>query len=278
MGFWRRARGAAQWPLRCPAGPAHGVGLFSPEGHSPPEPFPTDRPIRIGLLNMHGGKGAGNRADLDRTAAALGGLDVIGLNEVHGPKAGRPDQAARLGRKLGLPWLFAPTERRFGRMSFGNGLLSRLPAVAWQRIPVLGTKKQRSFLLARLDWGGTGLNVLVTHVDRRRDRVEQLRTLLALFRCLAEPVVLMGDMNTPDDDPRIQALLAEPGVTAVPGVGQAGRQRVDWMVVRGLRATAGEMIDTDCSDHPLVRAELALPAQGEAGAASTHAKDASIGS
>ena len=64
------------------------------------------------------------------------GLDLVGLNEVLGPKLWEKiDQCQELGERLGMSWLFAPTESRWWDGSFGNGMLSGLPVKAWQRIP-----------------------------------------------------------------------------------------------------------------------------------------------
>ena len=94
--------------------------------------------IRFATFNIRGGKGQDGVRSLDRIAACLKGFDVIGLNEVHGPLHlfSDRDQAKVLGETMDLAWLFAPTERRWWRDHFGNGILSNLPVANWQRIPL----------------------------------------------------------------------------------------------------------------------------------------------
>src|SRR5688572_7316293 len=89
----------------------------------------ANRPtLRVGTFNIHSGRDAAGKFDLARTAACLERFDLVALNEVRGAyvwQAG--DQAELLGRRLDMPWLFAPTTRRWWRDDFGNGLLCSLP-------------------------------------------------------------------------------------------------------------------------------------------------------
>jgi endonuclease/exonuclease/phosphatase family metal-dependent hydrolase len=236
------------------AGPADGSS-FSGKPAAPVSSAPQR--IRIGTFNIHGGKGVDGQLDLRRTAECLRGAQLLGLNEVHGPSFGESaDQAEQLGRRLGQSWLFAPAELRWFREDFGNGLLTSLQVDFWQRIPLARRtgKGYRNVVLAGLDFGARRLNVMVTHLDRASDgdRIAQLRIVTNLFLSLAEPAVLLGDLNTRPDDPNIQPLLKATGVddplaalSDGPGPG-----RIDWIVTRGLR-TVGRGVDTSgASDHP----------------------------
>jgi endonuclease/exonuclease/phosphatase family metal-dependent hydrolase len=219
--------------------------------------------LRVATFNIHGGTGLDGVRDLQRTADCLQGLDLIGLNEVHGAWLGAEgDQAAALGRQLGLAWLFAPTERRWWCDHFGNALLTSLPVLSWQRMPLAGPPRasHRNVLLARLGYGERTIQVLATHVDRGRYRESQLRAVVHLFLALAPPAVLLGDLNSSEQEPLIQQLLTTPGVhdPVRDFLGAATPNRIDWIFTRGLRGTHAQVCANGASDHPCSIAELAI--------------------
>jgi len=254
--------GAGVWRLsmRTHAGAASGTSLNGPG----PQKTESPTTIRVGTFNIHGGEGTDGKRDLGRIAELLRDLEVVGLNEVHG---GGDNQAEQLGDLLNMPRLFAPTEMRYGGEYFGNGILCTRPVRSWMRIPLAGirTKGHRNILLARVAHGETTINVLITHIDRRVDRELQLAAAIELFGALDEPAILMGDMNTRANDPQLVALLATEGVhDALAGFAGPWRaERIDWVFTRGLEAVDGAIVDTVASDHPMVWAELALPAAAQ---------------
>ncbi len=116
-----------------PTGPAAGTEI---QGKAAQAAGPR-RTIRIGQFNIHAGKGLDGRRDISRTAECLRSLDFVVLNEVRGPWFWQSeDQAAQLGRELGMQWLFAPSIRVWYHVESGNGLLSSVPVASWQRIPL----------------------------------------------------------------------------------------------------------------------------------------------
>lgn len=255
---------------RSPSGPDHGAALVQPDSFAAHPAAAAPRRIRLGTFNIHGGIGADGRFDLRRTADNLRGLDFAALNEVRGAwLAAHSNQAESLGRLLGQPWLFAPTERRWFHDDFGNGVVTRLNVVAWQRIPLpqRHAHSHRNLLLLAADHEGRRLHLLVTHLERHPlERPEQLRAAAELFLSLAEPAVLMGDLNTPADDPQLQRLLATPGVIDAVGqvLGKSAPPRIDWILLRGVRCLDGGLIRDGASDHPLAWAEIELPAAPQA--------------
>jgi len=219
--------------------------------------------LRVATFNIHGGAGLDGVRDLKRTAECLQGLDLIGLNEVRGAWLRVDgDQAAALGRELGLSWLFAPTERRWWHEHFGNALLTSLPLLSWQRIPLAGPPREshRNVLLARLVCGESTLQVLTTHLERGRYRESQLRAVLNLFLAMAPPAVLLGDLNTSEQDPILQDLLTTPGIhdPVREFLGAATPSRIDWVLTRGLRAVRAQVCANGASDHPCFIAELEI--------------------
>jgi endonuclease/exonuclease/phosphatase family metal-dependent hydrolase len=245
--------------VRISAGPAAGTTFDGPAGVTT---LARDT-FRVGIFNIHGGRGRDQRRDLSRTADDLRGLDLIGLNEVLGPKLWwQTDQCQQLGEALGRAWLFAPTESRWWDGSFGNGMLTAFPVLAWQRMPLprAGAHTYRNMVLSTLDVGSHRLHVLVSHLDSRdmARRQEQLRTIGELFLSLAAPAILMGDLNTPPGDPQLTRLLASPGVTDALEATTAAipPHRIDWILTRGLRTVCSGCDDDGASDHPLYWAEL----------------------
>jgi len=73
--------------------------------------------------------------------------------------------------------------------------------------------------------------------------------------------VLMGDLNTPSNDPALGAMLSVGGAVDAVGakLGQPTPERIDWILTRGLEAVDARVEDRGASDHPVVWAELRLP-------------------
>jgi endonuclease/exonuclease/phosphatase family metal-dependent hydrolase len=253
-----------QGSTKYPTGAASGARLNQVVGTTATdsERDASQRTIRIASFNIHGGRGPDGRLDLARTAQQLAGFDLVGLNEVRGTRwRTSVDQAELLGEQLDLAWLFAPTERRWGRDDFGNGLLAWRADVNWQRMPLPkpSSRTNRNFIWAKLPVGDETIDVLVTHLERgdTAERHLQLQSLGQLFLSLAGPALLMGDLNSTADDPQLRQLLAAPGVSdALSCRGIESPQRIDWILVRGLNVLDAGLIDRGASDHPLAWAEL----------------------
>lgn len=222
--------------------------------------------LRVGTFNIHSGRGRDRQFNLARTAAVFSTpLDVAGLNEVRGTwdQSLGSDQAAQLGQLLGMRSIFLPTERRWWHDHFGNGLLTRIPLTQVQRIPLVCTrgKAYRCATLAQFELQSQTVQLLSVHVDSQSDREHQLQTIISLFLGLQTPAVLIGDLNSPQDDSQMIELLARPDVVnplkdALPD--KRGRPHIDWILARGFRCRSGQLIENDASDHPAAVAELEL--------------------
>jgi endonuclease/exonuclease/phosphatase family metal-dependent hydrolase len=231
-------------------------------------PAPSET-LRIGLYNVHGGRtvdGADNLAIVAGQARDAR-LDVLALNEVYGAWRG-DDYAKQLGQSLGLAALFAPAERRWGRDSFGNGLLTRFPLTEWRREPLPRVRGNgfRTLLTATLGWGQPPLTLLVTHLDREGDQAEQMRIVAEEFLAIEGPAVLLGDLNLAANDPSLAALLAERGVVDALAAGGSPLPSgsIEWILVRGLDVTEAGVVRSEASDHPLVWVELRPAGQDSA--------------
>ena len=231
-----------------------------------PDRAGADRPqasFRVATFNIHGCTGADGRRDVDRAADCLRDLDFVALNEVHGPRLWeKEDQAALLGRRLGMQWLFAPATRDWQHIEFGNGLLTTLAVESWQRLPLAADNGRgcRNAVVVRLRRQGQTISVLLTHINRGDDhaRQRQLRQAANLYLALPPPSILLGDLNSEAAEPEVRRLLAAPGVINAVGRkaerDQAGR--IHWIFVRGLRVLAAGLRDNGASDHPLAWAEV----------------------
>jgi len=249
MGSYRRS-----------AGPAQGL-VFQGAVRTPAQS--GRQTLRVASYNIHGGRDGRGNDNLDRTADCLRDADLIALNEVNSSLwAGNPNQAMALGERVGVAWLFAPAERRWWHDHFGNGCLTSLPVTYWQRIPLAGPKRgsRRNILWVQARYQGRNVQVLITHLDRQDDREGQLQAVARLFLALTEPCVLLGDLNSREEDPTIQELLATPGVQdpVRECLGAATPKRIDWVLTRGLRGVKAEICDHGASDHPCFRVDLEI--------------------
>lgn len=246
------------------AGAAAGAGLTVPPGVTPPAASAAQakKTFRVATYNIQSGKGLDKRLDLSRTAGVLGGFDLIGLNEIRAGWDGT-NQAEQLGEMLKMPWLFAPDETRWGRPSFGNGMLCLLPVGQWVRAPLPTTRLRglRNIVLTHVEVGGSRVVVLVTHLDVVTDHDLQLALVSDLFLSLQEPAILMGDLNTRRGNPVLDKLLKTPGVADAAGGKSEGQaaDRIDWIITRGLTVVDCGVHAKGESDHPMLWAELQIP-------------------
>jgi endonuclease/exonuclease/phosphatase family metal-dependent hydrolase len=228
-------------------------------------PAPTGATLRVTTFNINGGVGPeDNVLDLSRTAKFLHGFDVAGMEEVHGAAiTDWRDQAQILGEMMHMPWLFAPSERRWWHDYFGNGILCDLPVNRWERLPLSTSESEsnRSMLRVFCTWHGHPLAIIVTHLDRHADHDIELGAVIASFYDTPEPAILLGDLNVDADpnDPQLDELRHDPAVTdaLAIGMGPSFVKTNDWIFARGLKCVAGGLTDNDASDHKLAWAELA---------------------
>jgi len=251
--------GALFWSgyAKTSTGPAEGVSFNG----ATTQPFTIGTRLRIGTFNIDGGVGTDDKLDLDRTADVIHGCDIVALNEVHSAARGESDdQAAQLGRKLGMAELFAPVERRWWRDDFGSGMLTDCPVLHWQRFPLSGPKanSNRNLLLVRFGFAGRSLNVLISHLDRHSDHDGELRAVGELFLSLEPPAVLMGDLSAVGSDSGIQRLCTTPGVVdvcaTIPNLDP--QHHNDWIFLRGLKCVNAGLIDKHASDHAFFWADV----------------------
>ena len=247
--------------LRRPAGPAQGTTF---QGKVLEAAWSQRKILRVATYNIHGGRDARGHGSLAGIAECLRGADIVALNEVHGGLGGRQDNHAMiLGEQLGLAWLFAPHERRWWRDHFGSGCLTSLPVLYWQRVPLAAPQsgRERNVVWIQLRYQEQVLQVLVTHLDRQTDRETQLQSVARLFLTLSEPCLLLGDLNSGENDAILQTLLSTQGVRdpVRDFLGPATPSRIDWILARGMIGLRANVCDHGASDHPCFVVELEVP-------------------
>jgi endonuclease/exonuclease/phosphatase family metal-dependent hydrolase len=261
--------GGAYAGRRTPVEPQQGHAISWPTNSRPV----AKTQFRVATYNIRRGKGTDGVRDLSRTTRVLRDADLIGINEVAGPAFwGGADQAEQLGRSLKIGWLFAPNQYRWLRYYFGNGLLSRLDVPDWTSKPLVYDRvrshSHRNLVTAEAVVDGQPITFMVTHLDRGEVRPTQLQDVLSEF-ARHIPAILVGDFNTTAADPLLVVFFADSN--NVDAVGRAlgaadDRNRIDWIITRGLRVHGGGTEPVGVSDHPCywVDVELAGPNQGAA--------------
>lgn len=255
-----------------------------------PTPAPASIPLRVMTYNIRSGNG-----DLAATAAAIRALapDVVALQEVDVHWAARSsfaDEAAELGRALGMEVRFAPiytipdsADASRSPHEFGVALLSRFPITLFRddTLTRLSTQAQNAspapmpgLLDARLDVRGIPVRVFDTHLDYRRDpgvRAQQVHEMLARIGDVKTlPTLVFGDLNAPPSAPELQPLLKKlqdvwprkngPGYTYP---ADAPTERIDYVLVSShFRVRDVTVAATQASDHRPVVADLQVAATG----------------
>lgn len=175
----------------------------------------TGERFRLMTYNVHGCGGTDGRVSPRRVAHVIAAHapDLVALQEIDlGRRRSRAeDQAAMIGRLLGMHVVFCPTVTR-GEEHYGHALLSRWPIEVVKRAllphdPKSWFKEPRAALWARVIVGSTTLNVVTTHLGLGvRERLFQMQMLLGpewLGRLAdSEPILMCGDFNlTPGSAP-----------------------------------------------------------------------------
>jgi len=218
----------------------------------------TDQVIRIGSYNIHRAKGIDGIRDLNRVAENLSGLDLVAMQEVAGPLvwAGK-NQACRLASHLDCGWVFAPTRYRAFKPDVGNALLSKLSVADWCYQSLPSTNSMRNLLTGTITFGTTEVTVLATHIDRGRDRCQQLSFVLDKFT-ESRHAILFGDLNTTRRQTPLQEFLnTHPECDAIKKAGGLNPDdRIDWILTRGIEIGRGGNDAIGASDHPLYWLEI----------------------
>jgi len=244
-----------------------------------PEPRP---PLRVVSYNIRHGVGTDGRLDLERIAEVIRRLepDLVALQEVDEScgRSGNVDQAAVLGRALGMHHRFAAF-MDFDGGRYGLAALSRFPITASRRHELPAGAEPRALLELELAVDGLEkpLSFSCVHADWTSEviRTKQMRTVLDAIGGRPGPAILAGDFNAEPGSDSLQ-LLGKSGWRLLDKLQQAGGKTwpadsptdaIDHIAVRGIGEVVAHRVveEPTASDHRPILAELTLAA-GQAAA------------
>lgn len=221
--------------------------------------------LRVVAYNIKHGRGMDGKVDLERIAKVLRELkpDVIALQEIDNKctRSGKVDQAAALGRLLGM-------QHRFGKFmdfqggEYGLAVLSRHPILKSQRHQLAPGAEPRCALEIEIQPKGTKtpLSFLSIHNDWTKEgfRVAQITDLLRGLKDRKHPIILAGDFNAKPGDKSLALLskdefkfVSKGGAKTFPS--PKPTVEIDYVVTKGLRfkkAPSCSVVDERvASDH-----------------------------
>ena len=237
------------------------------------------RPIQVLVFNIHAGKDAAGKSNLDGVGALVQSTraDLVLLQEVdrNTARSGSVDQVAVLAQATGYATAFAPSLLHYDGGEYGVAVLSRF-AIAFHAtvpLPVLppetragGSQEPRVALLTFLQQPTTApmWHVLNTHLDPADGgaRAQEIARLLEAYRdqsASREPILVGGDFNSTPDNPVLQPLhaagLRDAWTECGSGAGftypaDTPVKRIDYLFLSGdLHCAKAEVLDSAVSDH-----------------------------
>jgi len=223
--------------------------------------------LRVVSYNIKHGQGMDGKVDLERTAAVLKKLkpDFVALQEVDkmATRSGKVDQAAELGRMLGMHHAFGKF-MDFQGGEYGLAVLSRFPILSTHvhKLPDGAEPRVVVEVVTQPDARGPNLSVASIHLDWTKEelRMAQIKVLEKKLAPRKHPFVLVGDFNARPGSPTME--FVGKGWTVVPKTGEQStfsatepRIEIDFVVTRGIGAgvTCRVVDEKVASDHrPLV--------------------------
>jgi endonuclease/exonuclease/phosphatase family metal-dependent hydrolase len=234
---------------------------------------------RVLVLNMHAGKDAAGKQNLEAIAALIKSTraDVTLLQEVdrNTARSGGVDQVAVLQKATGFDAAFAASLFHYDGGEYGIAILSRygIGFHATMPLPVRpaqtragGSQEPRVALLAFVQRAAATptWRVLNTHLDPADGpaRAQEIAHLLEAYHDQAvarTPVLVGGDFNSTPDNPVLQPLgaagLRDAWSECGAGDGltypaDTPTKRIDYLFLgAGVHCATAEVIDTQISDH-----------------------------
>jgi endonuclease/exonuclease/phosphatase family metal-dependent hydrolase len=236
-----------------------------------------DRTVRVLVYNIHAGKDAGGRVNLDDVAALVESTsaDVILLQEVdRGTKrSGNVDQLQLLMDRTEYGGVFGRTldydGGEYGLAALARDGFSYSDTVALPVTPAQaragGSHEPRGALVTIVRTRLGRWQAITTHLDAspgdeyRQQEADRLQDLLRERRAMGLPIVIGGDFNATPESAVVKKVLAFGLRDAWTECGQGDGftfpadkpiKRIDYLFLTGsLTCTAAQVIDTLISDH-----------------------------
>lgn len=225
--------------------------------------------LRVATFNTHGARpvvGPPSVANLCKFVRSLN-ADIVGLQEVHRllpPPGVTQDQPARYRRLLSREVTFRRSFG-FGRIGYGNALISPWEPTQVRRFLLPSKTEQRALLECEFEFSGLRFRVLNTHLGLdASERLVQSEVVAARLHAQQSPAILLGDLNATPESPEMRRLeeagwrfcgdLSVPTFAApTPSV------KIDYVAVcEGWDCLGSTVVTTDVSDHFAVVADLQM--------------------
>ena len=251
--------------LRIISPPAIGSHLKNPERS---RPFLSNE-LRVSTYNIRSGKGYETPTTINQLAEVLASPapDIIAMNEVRKPVFSETNQAEHIADLLNMSWLYAMTADRYLAGRAGNALLSRYQVTYYAASPLIHeswvngesnvSKSPRNVIFTFLDNGQKEIAIMATHLDRGPLRVTQLEQVLTMFD-QHDYAILLGDLNSTQDQVEISHRLTSGAVDAVCAFQQKCKQHIDWILTKGFEVLENGSYPIGLSDHPQYWARLRI--------------------
>ncbi len=245
-------------------------------GCAKPPLVPT-LPMRVLVLNMHAGKDAAGKPNLDSVAALVKttGADLVLLQEVDRgtARSGKVDQVAALGSPTGYGTAFGASLLQYDGGEYGIATLARgfigytstRPlAVTPVQTRAGGSNEPRVALVAYASAHDAQWVAINTHLDpeegpARGQEIQQIVKLVHDQQLIGLPLVLGGDFNSTPDNPILAPVktagLRDAWTECGAGDGftypaDKPAKRIDYLFLSGdVHCSAAAVIDTQISDH-----------------------------
>ncbi len=226
----------------------------------------THQPLRILTYNIHAGKDATGKDNLERVANVIKQTNagIVLLQEVdrNTMRSGNVDQLAVLTRLTGMHGQFGKSLDYQGG-EYGIAILSRWPITTPEIVPLGveppqtragGSHEPRIALIVTT----RSLRIANTHLDASREDTYRMQEVPRVLAAVHEAIA-GGDFNsTPDSAVHEQVLNAglhdawdecgKGDSLTYPAI--APQKRIDYLFLnRGTRCAEATVIDTDASDH-----------------------------
>lgn len=203
--------------------------------------------------------------------------DICGLNEVRGKGnwEGYTDQTNTLGDALGYNRFFGEAIKVVGTNPYGNAFLTKYPVVSSEVIHIPDPEEReedvhyehRCAIKAILDADGKDLMLVVCHIGLAKSEAENaVKVLCDIVDSNDFPCIVMGDFNHTKDSGVLSPLFdrlcdsddaaEKKGVYTFPSY--APREKIDYILYRGMKCTDCRVIEETVSDHYPIVAELEI--------------------
>lgn len=220
----------------------------------------------VATYNVQTGKNFKGQRDINRAAAVVNGVDIVGIQEVYAAgwlnRLGLGESQTQALAKLGeYSWLFSPTRYRWFRENRGNAILSKLTVKNWitRNLPNESGISFRNMTTINFDFGGKNCHFINAHLHTGKGKAAQLEALLTEFDKF-EYAVLVGDFNLSFDSPELKRYLEKSDAVDAISISQVceDTKRIDWILSRGWKIIGAQKLEKGVSDHPFYKVTLEL--------------------